>query len=366
MMTRFAREYKVLFINSLGMRRPSLKTDRHAFIKILRKLKSILRYLRKSDNGMYVLSPVSLPFPGNWLARAINTIAVLLQLKPVMFFLGLKKPFFYVNCPPAWELVKRLRWSYLIYERTDLFSEMSGVDKPYIASLDDALTRTADLVLYVNSALWREGRKKNTNSLLLGHGVDFERFACAEESNHIPEDIVAIPKPIIGFFGDITEEACDFTLLEHIAKNLSNMSLVLVGPISSDVSNLRAYGNIFFLGQKPYEQIPHYGKAFDVSIMPWKKNKWIEFCSPVKTKEYLALGKPVVSVDYPELKPYHDIVYAASDYDEFTDSIRRAARECDPHLKQRRQDRVRNETWDNKVKQIIEYIQKDLYCKNRK
>jgi len=237
---------------------------------------------------------------------------------------------------------------------------MPGVNKSYISSLDDSLTRAADLVLYVNTTLWREGAKKNANSRLVGHGLDFELFATAEELECVPEDIAVIPKPIVGFFGDIDNHACDLALVEHIAKRLKNISIVLVGPISSDVSNLTKYDNVFFLGQKPYEEIPHYGKLFDVAIMPWKRNKWIEFCNPVKIKEYLALGKPIVSIDYPELKPYHDIVYAASDYDGFVSMIREALGENEHYLKTERQERVRNETWDKKVREIVEFIEKDL------
>jgi glycosyltransferase involved in cell wall biosynthesis len=277
-----------------------------------------------------------------------------------MVLLSFKKPVFYVECPTAWEVVKKLNPQFLIYQRTDIFEETPGGNKSYIESLNNALTSKADLILYVNTALWREGKKKNANSLLIGHGVDFEQFANAEQTKYVPEDIAKIPRPIIGFFGDITEDYCDFSLLEHTAKILPNMSLVIVGPISSDVSNLQGYKNVFFLGQKPYEEIPHYGKAFDVAIMPWKRNKWIEFCNPVKTKEYLALGKPIVSIEYPELRPYADVVYAALNPDEFVNKIQEALAENDLDLKRRRRERVMNETWDNKVKRIVEFIEENL------
>jgi len=357
-MSRLAKRYKVLFINSLGMRVPTLKKDKYAFKKILRKLKSIARYLRRSDNGMYIFTPISLPFFNSSIVGPIITSLVLLQIKMVMILLSLREAIFYVGCPPAWEIVKRVRHRYLIYECTDIFEEMPGVNKSYITALDDVLTRTADLVLYVNTALWQCGRKKNANSLLLGHGVDFERFAHAEESKYIPEDMAAIPKPIIGYFGEITEEACDFSLLEHIAKMLPNMSIVFVGPISADVNRLKQFENVYFLGRKPYEEIPHYGKAFDVAIMPWNQNRWIKFCNPIKIKEYLALGKPVVSTYYPEIEPFNDLVYVAGNYVEFVSHIRKATKDDNIRLKRERKKRVQNETWDNKVEEILRYIKK--------
>ncbi|MFZ0035036.1 MAG: glycosyltransferase [Sedimentisphaerales bacterium] len=363
-MTRLARKYKVLFVNSLGMRVPSLGKDSKPFKKVIRKLKSIGRFICRVEAGMYVFSPLSLPFLGNTLGRKLNTFLVWAQVKLVMTFLGFRNPVFYIGCPPALKVVRKLGKGYLIYERTDLFGEMPGVDKSYITSLDQELTRSANLVLCVNKAVWQQSLFANQNSLLLGHGVDFERFANAEETNHIPRDIAAITKPIVGFFGDITEDVCDFSLLERTANNLHDVSIVLIGPISSDVKKLRRHNNIFFLGQKPYEEIPHYGKSFDVAIMPWKRNRWIEFCNPVKTKEYLALGKPIVSTDYPELKPYHDIVYPASNDEEFVAGIRRALEEDSDELKRKRQERVRNETWDSKTQQIINFIENDLRRKN--
>ncbi len=356
-MTRLAKRYRILFINSLPTSFPSVTQDRHAFKKMMRKFKSMARYLRKSD-GMYIFSPLSVPIFGNVVGQKLNALSVFLQVKLMTVILGLRKPIFYIGCPPALEVVRWFERRFLIYERTDLFEEAPGASKSYIASLDEELTKSADLVLYVNTALWKEGSPKNSNSLLLGHGLDVERFVRAEESDHVPEDMATIPSPIIGYYGAIDDKVCDLELLEHIAKTLPDISLVLIGPRSCDVSSLKSYGNVFFLGHKPYEDIHHYGKVFDVAIMPWKINKWIEFCNPVITKEYLALGKPIVSVDYPELKPYEDIVYSASTPDEFVEMIRKALDEKDLTLKVRRQAKVEGETWDSKVAQIEEAIEK--------
>jgi glycosyltransferase involved in cell wall biosynthesis len=360
-MRRLSKDYNVLFVNSLGIRVPSLKKDKNAVKKIFRKICSIVRFLRKADNGMYVFSPLLLPFWGSPLFRKFNAFFLLFQVKLVMALLGLKKPIFYVGCVPAFEIVKKLSRQYLIYERTDLFEEMPGANRKYIASLDMELAESADLVLYVNRAMWQQGISVNRNSLLIGHGVDFKLFSEAGDSSHIPEDIASIHKPIVGFFGDITDEACDFKLLEYISQKLPEMAIVLIGSISSDVSNLQKYRNIFFLGQKPYEQIPHYGKAFSVAIMPWNRNKWIEFCNPVKIKEYLALGKPVVSTYYPEIEPYSDIVYVAKDYEQFVSYIQKAVVENDIGLQIARRKRVENETWDSKVEQIIRCIENGVH-----
>ncbi len=357
-MPRIAKHYKVLFVNSLGFRVPSLKRDRSALKKIARKLRSMLRLLRRTKEGMYVFSPLCLPVFDRPVSGALWRFLLLLQIRICMLVLGMKKPILYIGCPTAWEVVKQLRWDCLVYQKTDVFEEAPGGNQPYIRALDEALTTNADLILYVNSALCREGEAKNKNCQLVGHGVDFDLFARAEREEYVPEDIRSISRPIVGFFGDITDDVCDFELITRVAEALPHASVVMVGPVSSDVSNLKQCSNIFFLGQKPYDEIPHYGKMFDVAIMPWKKNRWIEFCNPIKTKEYLALGKPIVSTWYPELAPYVDVVYAAHEHDEFVEMVGKALVEDEPDMRDKRRRVVQDETWDKKVEQIVLAMEK--------
>lgn len=359
-MTRLARHTKVLFINSLGMRVPSFQKDRQAIRKIFRKIRSFARFLRKDKKSdMYIMSPISLPLWGSTLGRVFNTYSILIQVKLAMLFLRIRNPIFYVGCPPAWEVVKRISHHYLIYERTDLFEEMPEVNKPYITSLDQELVKKSNLVLYVDTAMYNDGIKQNPNSVLIGHGVDFPFFANAEKSDYIPADIVEIPRPIIGYFGDICDKTFDFDLLEHLAASLPDMSFVLIGPVSSDISCLEKFKNVHILGQKAYEDIPHYGKVFDASILPWKKNKWVMHSYPIKIKEYLALGNPFVSVDIPAVKPFSNVTYVARNYDDCVSKVRQAAEDKDQQNRQKRKESIRTETWDSKVDQIVDFIKKD-------
>jgi hypothetical protein len=365
-MPRLARHTKVLFINSLGMRVPSLKNDRFALHKIFRKIRSFTRFLRKDPkSGMYVMSPVTLPLWGNKLGRLFNTYSIMLQVKLAMLILRIKNPIYYIGCPPALEVVRKLgQKRFMVYERTDLFEAMLGVDKTYIHYLDDELVRLSDLVLYVDIAMYNEGVKNNPNSLLTGHGVDFSFFAEADKSDYIPADIANIPRPIIGYYGDIFDKVFDFDLFERLATSLPDMSFVLIGPLSSNVDRMKKYKNVYLLGQKPYEEIPHYAKVFNVSILPRKKNKWVLHSYPVKIKEYLALGNPFVSVDIPAVRLFSDVTYIAGDYDDFVSKVRQAAKDKDLQNRQKRKESVRNETWDSKVKLILDFIDKSDYWKH--
>ncbi|MBL7187247.1 MAG: hypothetical protein ISS70_13075 [Phycisphaerae bacterium] len=307
---------------------------------------------------MYVMSPISLPLWSSKLGCLFNTYSIMVQVKLAMFILRIKSPIYYVGCPAAWEVVKKVRRRYLVYERTDLFEEMPEVDKPYIKSLDNDLVQSSDLVLYVDAAMYDEGVKINPNSILIGHGVDFAFFASADESDYVPADIANVPKPIVGYFGDICDKTFDFDLMRHLAAGLPGMSFVLIGPLSSDVGCLREFKNVHILGQKTYQDIPHYGKVFDASILPWKKSRWVIHSYPIKIKEYLALGRPFVSVDIPAVKLFDHVTYVAGDYDDFVVKLRQAVEDKDAENIQRRRESVRLETWDSKIEQIVDFIEK--------
>ena len=356
-MTRFAEKgYKVLFVNSLGMRVPSLRKDPYALMKIFRKLFSILRFLRKDKTGMYVLTVVPFPFLGTKLGRSINTSLVALQVKFAMFILAIRNPIAYIGCPPALHVMKQIKHQYMIYERTDIFEEMPGVDKSYICGLDNELMESSDLVLYVDRLLYERGLKVNPNSILIGHGVEYPFFANADQDSYVPGDIASIPKPIVGYFGDICDKTFDFELYEYLAKSLPDISFALIGPLNSSVDHYKGYDNIYILGQKPYEEIPHYGKSFDVSILPWKINRWVLHSYPVKIKEYIALGNPFVSIDIPASREYEDVIYLAKDYEGFRDQVIEALNDRDDESRLSRKLRVETETWDSKVETIISFI----------
>ena len=68
---RLAKENRVLFVNSITMGLPSLSNP-DFFLKIRSKLGSLLRWLRKVPEGLYVLTPLSLPFYGSRSMRALN------------------------------------------------------------------------------------------------------------------------------------------------------------------------------------------------------------------------------------------------------------------------------------------------------
>jgi len=367
LMRRFAKWGTVLYVNSIIMQKPGFKKatagGKSFFEKLARKTRSILRGLRKSDAGFWVYSPFSLPVHHIAWLRPLNEVILRLQLRFVARKLGIQNPVIWVACPAACNVAVKMKHKKLVYQRTDRFEEYPNVDAKIIRQYDRRLKTNADFTIFVNELLYKQERQQCKRAIFLDHGVDFDMFATAENSEEVPNGIRDIKRPIVGFFGGIDGHTSDIELVKEVVDLLPEMSFVFVGKSSVDTASMVSRKNIRMLGQKPYEQIPHYGKCFDVAIMPWRQNRWIEACNPIKLKEYLALGKPIVSTPFAELQKYRDVVYEAKTPEEFVDCIKKALVEDNPRRIAARRNKVKDASWESKAEQVMNKLFGNL-CDN--
>jgi len=357
LMRCFAQAGTTLYVNSIVMQKPMLTKwtggGRSLTHKLIRKAKSILIGLKKSDAGFWTYSPFTLPVHHLAWARSINEMILRHQIRHVILRLSLNDPIIWVACPAACDTAIKIKKSLLVYQRTDRFEEYPNVDHDIIKKYDEKLKASADLTLFVSSSLFNEEHSQCKRALFLDHGVDYHVFATADQNAYKPQDMTEISKPIIGFFGAIDGHTFDIKLVENVIDKLLGMNFVFVGKASVNCDGFMSRKNVWLLGQKPYEQIPHYGKCFDVAIMPWRQNRWIEACNPIKLKEYLALGKPIVSTPFAELRRYREVVYQAKKPGEFAESIKQALAEDSPERIIARREKVQNATWDSKAELVL-------------
>ncbi len=357
LMRRFAKLTNVLYVNSVVVRKLNIGEGRMFVKRLRRKLRSMMRGLKKSGiDNLMVYSPFTLPVHHIPVARGANRKMLELQIRHYMRKLGLIRPVVWVTCPGAAEVAVKLPRTRLVYQRSDCYEALPGVDSESVKRYDRLLKQKADLVVYVNKSLMANEQKNCRKAIYLDHGVDYEMFAGAQNDAFIPEQMRQIPHPILGFYGGIDDYTSNVALIEQIADLLSDFSIVLIGSSSVDLTSLASRKNVYLIGRQPYEQVPHYAKCFDVCFMAWQQNAWIAGCNPVKLKEYLALGKPIVSTPFNELGPYEDLVETASDAGAFAEAVRKALAENNEKLKQARQSRVRNYTWDAKSAQVLQAL----------
>ncbi len=346
-----------MFINSIGMRMPIPGRTTQATRRILRKARSVLRSLSQplpDTPDFHVLTPLILPFYGSAALRALNASLVRSQVRLAARRLGmdLDDAVFLVTIPTAWDVVRPLARRSLLANRSDLHSAFEETDQDLIRQLECDLLLHSDLVLYTSHSLMdTEHALSGDRAVFFDHGVDFERFSSVGDSVH--GELDDIPHPIVGFFGGIDDYVVDLPLLERVAKELPDCSLVLIGDATCPIDDLVSLPNVHWFGFRPYEDIPSYGAGFDVALMPWLRNEWIQHSNPIKLKEYLALGLPTVSTDFPEVHYYSDSIAVASNHDHFVKLIREALDGKAVGTPQSRRARVQGVTWDRQAEELI-------------
>jgi hypothetical protein len=115
---RLARENRVLFVNSITMGMPSLAHP-DLFLKIRRKLKSCLRWLKRAPEGLWVMTPIALPFFGRAWARSLNRFLLNWQLRLAMRLCGMGRPIVWVAIPSAADVAESLHPKLIVYQVSD-------------------------------------------------------------------------------------------------------------------------------------------------------------------------------------------------------------------------------------------------------
>src|SRR5467141_3531138 len=344
---RLAKHNRVLFVNSITMGLPSIGNP-DFFQKIRRKLRSYLRWLRKAPEGLWVMTPINVPFYGSPMVRMLNRLLLVLQLRLVMLILKLRHPIVWVAIPTAADVVNSLGAKLLVYQVSDKydFNEDSALSRTVIRDMDSRLKQRAAVVMYSGRKLYEEA--EFGHRYFLEQAVDYERFA--NLPSETPPDIAAIPRPVLGYIGAADWYTMDVPLIEHVAKARPDWHWVFIGA-KSNVVQLSG-PNIHFLGSKPYSELPRYYRHIDVCVLPWnQENAFISYGSAIKVREYLATGKPVV------ISPLYEYLHTPGlkiyrSPDEFISLVEKALAHDTPLERQVRQNAVRHCTWDIRAREV--------------
>jgi GT2 family glycosyltransferase len=356
LMRNVAVDRTVLFVNSIGMRMPVPGRSTQPLRRIVRKAQSVAKLVRRplTDRpNFFVMTPLIVPFYGSPLARSLNARIVRAQVRTVARLIGIRRAALVVTIPTAWDVVRGMAHTSLLVNRSDRFSSFPEADRTLMEGFEHELLRHADHVLYASGALQsEEAGLTDDRAFFLDHGVDLDHFQ-ARPPEAEPADLASIPHPRIGFFGSLDDYLVDFDLLERVAREVPEAQLVLIGDATCSMRRFEALPNVHWLGFRPYDEIPGYGSGFDVALMPWLQNEWIRSCNPIKLKEYLALGLPVVTVDFPEVQRYAEAVSISADPDDFVARVRAALFDSGPVSPADRRAAVAGASWQGRAKTLV-------------
>jgi hypothetical protein len=348
MMREFSAKCPVLYINSIGMRVPKVGEGRMFFKRVFRKLRSLRRGLVHIRPGFSVLSPLTLP---GRRGMALSRRLLPAQIRKAAQKIGIHRPLVWINCPPGVEALHGLGAAGLVYQRTDRYEQFKGVDHDLIRGYDLKLKTMADVTLFCSRVLFQEEQSQCRRAEFIDHGVDYDVFAAAGiRKGAEPEDVRPLPRPRVGFVGGIDSHTFDPALFVRVASLLPDLQFVLVGACSLP-AGWCTLPNVSLLGQRPYQQVAAYMAACDVLIMPWNRSPWIKACNPVKLKEYLAVGHPVVSTPFDELGSYDGYIQVAATAEAFAAAVKQCIEA--PGDSQWRRDRVQDQTWAAKSAAVL-------------
>lgn len=346
---RLLGDHRVIWINSIGMRRPRL--DRRDLRRVWQKLLAQRKPTpARAHEGVQpiLVAPRWISWPGSRMASWLNRRLLGHQLRSTMAKHGVQRPVLWLSLPAAVDIVGALNESAVVYYCGDDFSALDGVDHAAAAAAEVRLAEQADLILVVSTFLAAKFPPVKTR--LLPHGVDvdtFRRPACRAQD--LPAGV-----PVAGFYGSISNWL-DQPLIAECAVRLSGWEFVFIGPIRTDVSMLSRQRNIRFLGERDHKALAGYSQFWDASLLPFLNTPQIRACNPLKLREYLAAGSPVVTTDFPALDGYRDLVTIASSADEFVAALN-GARQEGRNRAALRQQRVAGETWEARADQLRQWL----------
>lgn len=162
------------------------------------------------------------------------------------------------------------------------------------------LIDTSDIVLCTSKKLYEVIKPQNERTYFVPNAADITHSSKALlEATEPNAAVMNVAAPRIGYFGNI-ERRIDFEMLQEVANALPHYQFIFVGPLEPEFVPdwFTTQANIHLLGRMPYSELPGVLKAFDVALLPFKRDEVSATIFPLKLFEYLGAGKPTVSINF--------------------------------------------------------------------
>ena len=335
-------------------------------LKDKKTLKKLFAYKKQQpapqpNITVYSLPPV-LPFYNKfrWVNR-INQFFIARFIRKKMKKHGFDRPILWCYLPSSCDAADKIPHSGLVYDCVDRHSAYGGHMSPEtVDRMERELAQKCDAVFSTAQGLHDTLSQYTDKAALIPNGANYELFSRASAELECPDQMKELPHPIFGFTG-MLQSCIDYDCAIKLADSRPDASVVFIGRVlpGVDISALEQRKNIHLLGLKPYQELPEYISQFDVCLNMFKSGKLSKDVSPLKFYEYLATGKPIVSTPEPlQVGEYADVVRIAATPEEFAEQCSQAAERNDAELVRRRMEYGRQCSWDARVAQMTEILEK--------
>jgi glycosyltransferase involved in cell wall biosynthesis len=354
---------RVLYVDSPGLRAP--RADGRDLKKLCRKVWAAMRRPQQVADRLWLVSVPQIPFRRLPFVRRVNTVAGRYLVKRALRQLGFVRTVSWFAVPHPGFLANAFGESVVVYYCIDDYAALPDVDAGIIKELDAHLTNEADQVFVASSRMLQAKQRLRPSTVLAPHGVDAALFRASFD----PELAIALgarhlQKPVIGFYG-LIEEWIDLDLIADLAERRPQWTFLMIGRVAVDLGRSSRVPNVVFVGPQPYRTLPSWAKAFDVAIIPYRLTRQVVNSAPLKLREYLATGKPVVAVPAPDIEQFAGLVRVAHDSDQFIAEIEDALASDTGADRARRVAAASTMTWDERVDQVVAVVEQRIWEKER-
>jgi len=355
-------EYSVLWVNPVAFKSPAVNSDSKKSMKkkIINKLMTHLRLFKKADKNLYVLVPFYIPVFSPFYEK-LNAKLIKFQVRVASMFLGImwRDTILWISGNFTLSPLLEYNFKKKVYQAADLISDFRTNDKSLLSRLREKeihLSRNVNYLFASSPNIKKKLEQLSESEVhLLTHGVDYKHFVSKHELHPFITNIRKKGLPIAGYFGTLSD-ANDKAVFKKLSEN--GFSVVIIGKVLGDYSELEGNPNIHFAGPVDFKSLPSYAQGFDVCLLNWVMADWIKNSFPVKTLEYLAMGKPVISCRIPVVEElFSDLVYFADTPDEFLAQARKSLQENDVIKQKLRVEAASKHTWEKKFDEIKAVIE---------
>ena len=355
---RLAARMPLLYIDSPGLRAPT--ASRRDMRKLLRKLVGAFRVPQPIGPRMWHISTPQIPFRRLPFVNLLNRLLGRLLVKRAVRRLGFRELISWFVVPHPGPLAGSFGEKLIVYYCIDDYAALPGVDAAEVARMDENLTRRADQVFVASPTMIQSKKDLNPQTRHSPHGVDVDLFVQASDPLYaMAEGARGLRHPVIGFFG-LIEAWIDLDLIAYLAESRPQWTFLMIGRLAVDSARVKNLPNVVFTGPKPYRTLARWARVFDVAIIPYKRTRQVLNSNPLKLREYLATGKPVVGVPIPETLHFGDCVRLAASPEEFLAAIENALSSDSPEDAQRRMAAVAHMSWDARVEEVLGVVRNRL------
>ncbi len=346
---------KIIWVETIGLRSPKFN-----LYDLKRIVDKVFQWFFKPKEerivvpqNVIIVSPFMIPFTQFQIVRRFNKYQVRKQVSEVLRTNNITKPITIASVLNACDFIGLFNEKLKVYFCVDEFSLWPGLDKQLVSRFENKIIQNSDLIIVTSETLSHAKTHDGIIPPVITHGVEFEHFNIGIKTQ--------ITSPFkICYFG-LFDERSNQDILQAIAEQVANCEIHIFGNVICSLKTLKEKENIKFHGVVPYAELPKAVGEMDLFVLPYYKNELTNFINPLKLKEYLSTGRPVVASDLPEVVKLKDYLYVGKNSQEFVELIN----SIKDHKTIFNSEKVieyikKNETWVAKTKILCDLINKNV------